>query len=176
MEKKSQVWVETAIYTVIALAIISVLLAIAYPQIEKMKDKGIIKQTIDAINQIDLKISESEQAEGNARIVELTVSKGKFLINSSNDSIRFILEDSSFEFSQAGKEIREGSLYVKTENNGKKYNVLLTKYYENINITFDDKDDSKTLNPGATPYRIRIENKGSPGVDDKTIIDFKTLG
>ena len=43
---KSQVWVETAIYTLIGLTIITIIMSIALPQIEKMKEKAIITAAI----------------------------------------------------------------------------------------------------------------------------------
>ena len=43
---KAQVWVETAVYTIIGLAIIGIILAIANPSIQRYKDNAVIEQTI----------------------------------------------------------------------------------------------------------------------------------
>ena len=55
--KRSQVWVETVIYTLIGLAVIGILLAAAKPKIDEMRDKLVVEQTIDSMNSIDEKIS-----------------------------------------------------------------------------------------------------------------------
>ena len=77
---KAQVWVETAIYTLIGITIIAILLATLTPQIDKIKDKGIIQQTIDAMNVLDNKISEVSQSPGSVGVVKLTIGKGKSML------------------------------------------------------------------------------------------------
>ena len=54
--KVAQVWVETAIYTLIGLTIIAIVMSVATPQIEKMKEKAIIGQTLEAMNHLNNEI------------------------------------------------------------------------------------------------------------------------
>src|SRR3989344_2598826 len=108
--KRGQVWVETAIYTLIGLTVIGIVLSAAIPQIEKIKDREIIKQTIDALNVLNGKISESETTVGNVRILDFKIAKGRIEINSKGDFIKYTLEDSILELSQAGQEIKEGDI------------------------------------------------------------------
>ena len=58
MNKKGQVWVETVIYTLIGLAVIGLLLAVAKPKIDQMKDRALIDQAVEAMEAINSKIYE----------------------------------------------------------------------------------------------------------------------
>ena len=98
-DKRGQIWVETVIYTLIGLAIIGLVLAAAKPKIDAKKDEIVIEQSIEALNNINNKIYEVQRAEGNRRGVELTVGKGKFVIDIEGDKISWVIE-SSFEYSE----------------------------------------------------------------------------
>jgi hypothetical protein len=175
MNNKAQVWVETAIYTLIGLTIIAILLVVITPQIEKIKDKSIISQTIDALNAFDKKISEIEENPGNIRIVELKVSKGKLEINPENATVTYVLEDTNLELSQPGQEIPEGNILLLTESKGKRFNVYLKLKYDNLDMTFNSEKQAKTLQAGSTPYKIQMENVGDNLPSEKTHIDLRTL-
>ena len=173
--KKSQVWVETAIYTVIGLSVIAILLTIVTPQMEKIKDKGIIDQTINALEILDNKIEEASQIPGSIRIVDFKIAKGSLEFNSSFDSIVYVLENSRLELSEVGEEIKQGDIILKTESQGSKFKIILKLTYDNKDITYDGADSDKILNAGSTPYKIQISNIGDNGLDDKVHLDFGLL-
>ena len=75
---RSQIWVETAIYTLIGLAVIAIAMSAALPQIDKMKDRSIIKQTAIAMEIIDTKIVEAEQSPLNLRVAKACRGRGRF--------------------------------------------------------------------------------------------------
>jgi len=102
MSKHSQVWVETSIYTLIGLTLIAVVLTVALPQIEKIKDRETIKQTIVALNLLNQKITETREAPSSTRIYDLFLSKGKIEIDCEKDIISYTLENTRLEFSQIG--------------------------------------------------------------------------
>ena len=175
--KRGQVWVETAIYTLIGLTVIAIVLSAAIPQIEKIKDREIIKQTIDALNVLNGKISESETTVGNVRILDFKIAKGRIEINSKGDFIKYTLEDSILELSQAGQEIKEGDITLKTENYGEHYNIYLTMDYADskLDITYKGKEENKILQAGTTPYKIQIENRGYDPETQKTNINIDVI-
>ncbi|MDD5193488.1 MAG: hypothetical protein PHF67_02775 [Candidatus Nanoarchaeia archaeon] len=175
IEKKGQVWIETAIYTVIGLTIIAILLAVVTPQIDKTKDAGIVRQTIDAMNILSSKISEMEQAGGNIRIIDLKISKGRLEIDAENNSIKYYLEDTRLEMSQPGQDIKDGDLYIRTEKVGSKFKIFITRYYDNINITNDNKEETKVLQAATTTYKLQIENVGDNSINQKTHMNFVVL-
>lgn len=179
INKKAQIWVETAIYTLIGLTIIAILLSVALPQIDKIKDKSIITQTIEALNDLDNKILEIGQSPGNVRIVNFKVGKGKLEINPSINSITYSLEETRLELSEPGQVIQEGPIALETVKYGSRFNIILTMDYSNsLNITYEGVDDKiKTLQATVTPYNIQIENKGtdSAEADAKINIDFNVI-
>ena len=89
-DRRAQVWVETVIYTLIALTIIGVFLSFARPKIEEIQDKSIIDQSIDMLEDMNQKIlSAVEGGAGNKRVIEVGISKGSLIINGTGDEIIF---------------------------------------------------------------------------------------
>lgn len=174
--KLSQVWVETVVYILIGLTIIAILLSIVSPQIERIKDKGIIKQTMDAMDILDNKIADVEQSPGSIGIVNFKVAKGMLMINSTNESIQYLLEDSILEFSEVGNEIKEGNYFIKTEKRGNRFDIYLKRYYTGLDFLYsEDANKIKIMQSGATPYKISLENKGQAAPALPTQIDFNVL-
>jgi len=171
--KLAQVWVETAVYTLIGLTIIAILLAIITPQIEKTKDRAIIEDTVKALEEINSKILNAGEIAGNVRIVDLKLSKGTLIINPSTDELIYTLENTRLELSEPDEELKEGNLILKTEKIGSRYNVILKLSYENINLTFNQGNLEKTIQQGTTPYKLKIENMGE--LNSKTNIDLSTI-
>ncbi len=178
-KKRAQIWVETAIYTLIGLTIIAILLSIAIPQIDKIKDRSVIRQTIEALNDLDNKLLEIGQSPGNVRVVNFKIGQGKLEINPVTDSIIYSLENTKLELSEPGKQIPEGPIVLETQEYGANFNIILTmNYSSNLNITYSGSDENtKTIQAGATPYKIQIENLGSNSTsgDAKINIDFNII-
>ncbi len=176
LKNKAQVWVETVVYTLIGLTIIAIILSMAMPQIDKMKDKAIIEQTVVAMNTLDNKISYVEQTSGSVGIVNFKIAKGKLEINSVNNSIKYILEDTKLEGSEPGVEIPpQGNIILLTEKMASRFRISLTMNYKNLNITNDGGDPIKTLHAGATPYKISIENKEVSTTAQNTTLEFSVI-
>ena len=158
--RRAQVWVETAVYTLIGLTLIAVIISMATPQIQKIKDRSVLEQTISAMNTLDNKILEVQQTEGSRSKVVFKISKGRLEINSVDDYIMYVLDDTKLEASEPGVEIKQGNIILKTEKTGARYNVNLLMNYS-LDIINKDGENEKILQAGATPYNIFIENKGS---------------
>ena len=158
---KSQVWVETVIYTLIALAIMGLVLAFAMPKVNEIKDKAVIEQAIEALNELDAKILESSQVAGNKRIVDFRIGKGKFVIDSASDLFLFVLEDSRVVYSESGVETNLGNIKILTEKKAKTSKITLKlDYKDKLNITYNNEEKEKTLQQAPSPYKLSIENKG----------------
>jgi len=173
---KGQVWIETAIYTLIGLTIIVILITSATPQIEKIKDKGIISQTTDALITLNNEIFEVEQAGGSGRVVYFTVAKGKLEINTEDEIIRYVLEDTRLELTEENETVKEGDVYILTKGRGSRFDIFLTMNYTGrLNMTFDGEEKTQVLQAGTTPYKIQVENKGDNAPTADTHVDFKLL-
>jgi type II secretory pathway pseudopilin PulG len=172
---KAQVWVETVVYTLIGLTIIAIILAMAMPQIDKMKDKAIIEQTVVALNNLDSKISDVSQTSGTSGVVNFKIGKGKLEINSTSNSIKYILEDTKLEGSEPGVEITQTPIILLTEKMASRFKISLTMNYKNLNITNKGGEVIKTLHAGATPYQILIKNKEVSTTTQNTTLEFSVI-
>ena len=79
--KLGQIWIETVIYTLIAMIMIGAVLAWGKPKIEELQDKSIIEQTLGVFEDIDSQIQSAvEGGAGNKRVVEIGLKKGSIKI------------------------------------------------------------------------------------------------
>lgn len=184
--KKSQIWVETAIYTLIGLTLIAIVLSVATPQIQKLKDRSIINQASQSFSGLNELILDVAHTPGNIRIFYFNFDKGRFEISPTDDSLLFTLENTNLKFSELDKEIKQGEIIYKTESYGKKYNVMLKLNYfsggkidirykvggSTIDATVGNTVNDKKIFYGGI-YKIKIENKGV--ISGKTVIDFELI-
>ena len=173
--KKGQVWVETAIYTLIGLTIIAIILSVATPQIEKAKERAIISQTEDALIFFNNEIQKVEQAAGSVKIVSFKITKGKLDLDPKNNRTVYTLEGTKLEFSEEGQAIKIGDLIFNTSKTGRRFDVSLQLDHLGLDITFNGEEKLKTLHAAATPYQIRIENVGDNALGFPVHIDFSLV-
>jgi len=167
-QSEGQIWVETVIYTLIALVLIGAVLVFITPKIQEIQDKAIIEQSIGMLKNIDSTVSSIVLGgSGNKRIIEIGIKNGNLIINSEEDKIIFEME-SQYVYSQEGENISIGSVTVLTEKTGSSNKITLTSDYSKYDLTYEGKNESKTITQASTPYKLSIENRG--GV--KTVIDF----
>jgi len=157
-QKRGQVWVETVIYTLIGLAVIGLVLAGALPKIQEKKDEIAIGRSIEALGAIDDKVYGVSSATGERRVINLDIKRGALIVNPKENTISWIL-DSSFEYSEVGKNVSFGNMNIRTTESGD-YEVELKLEYT-INLTYAGGDiKERRLDTAPVPYRIIIENVG----------------
>lgn len=170
---RGQIWVETVIYTLIGLAIIGLVLAVALPKINENKDRVMIEQSIEALGNIDSKIYDVQGTTGNRRVVNLNIKKGKLIIDMENDVISWIL-DSSFPYSEVDIPVSVGCLNVITRGVGDSWEVELIMEY-GIDLRYNGGDfGKKELDVASLPYKFIIENTGK-NVDGDTVIELSAV-
>jgi type II secretory pathway pseudopilin PulG len=130
-QKKGQVWVETAIYMLIGLSIIAIVLSVATPQLQKMKEKGVVRQTIEALNSLNKEILEIENSPGSRRIIQFKLTQGKLIINPEHKNITYVLGNTGLKLTEPGVEVKEGDLYFLTEEYGKNYKIWVIMRLKN---------------------------------------------
>ena len=172
MQKRGQELIEAVIYILIALAIMGLLMAVAYPKIEKMKDKAIIDQSIDMLEKIDSTITEMRRGgPGNQRIVELGIKKGFLKIEGVQDDVIFEME-SAYTYSEPGQDYLQGNILVHTKKIGDANTITLTlRNNGEYNLTYNGEDKIKDLTRASLPYNLLLSNKGE-GTNEKIIIDI----
>jgi len=181
--KKSQVWVETAIYALIGLTLISIILSIATPQIQKLMDKNIVDQTNSALIELNKVIFDVSNVVGNVRIVDFNIAKGKLVINPLENKISFILENTKLKLSEPNDPneinpiiVKVGDISIMTTEYGERFNLLLELDYNNtLNLTQNFGNEVKILNAAGVPYRIKIENVGDNAIGARTHLDISVI-
>lgn len=165
--RKGQIWVETVIYILIAFVMIGLVLSFVRPEIEEMRDKAVIEQSIDIMNNLDSVFSDII-IPGNRRIVDIGIKKGEMEINSQNDTIIFRI-DSTYVYSEPGEVVVVGNLNVTTEDRGK-YNLVVLKrdFSSKYNITYQNSENPKILSKTSVPYKLIVTNEGG---SNRTILN-----
>ncbi|HOW37192.1 MAG TPA: hypothetical protein PLK34_03005 [Candidatus Pacearchaeota archaeon] len=166
---RGQVWIETAMYLLVALVMIGLVIAFVGPKITEMQDKALLQQSATMLKDINnLIFSIAQGGSGNVREAQLVIKKGTLTIDSQNDTIFFEME-SSYAYSEIGKKIDIGGINVSTRKVGRLNIVNMTAVYSNYDITFGNEDKEKIISMGATPYKLFISNQGGT----KTKINFE---
>lgn len=156
---RAQIWIETVMYTLIAFAIMGLVLAYARPKIEEMQDKAIIEQSISMIKDIDSTLLTMGGA-GNQRVIEIQIKKGDLKIDGENDLLVFEME-SRLSYSEPGEKISSGNVDILTTKSGKFNIISLTRnFHDNYNLTNIKKDEVRTISKSPVAYTLKISNRG----------------
>jgi type II secretory pathway pseudopilin PulG len=155
----------------IGLTLIAIVLSIAIPQVQKVKDRGLLQRASESLNSLNKEILEISDVAGNVRLFFFSFEKGKLVINSTDDTITYILENTNVKFSEPGKKIPYGDLMYETRLYGKRYDVLVSLNYSSIfDITFQGQPATKVLHGGI--YQIKIENVGDNQLNQPVHLDL----
>lgn len=167
--KHAQIWVETVLYTLIALVMIGLVLAFVKPKIMELQDQAIIDQSIAMMKDIDSTIL-TIGGPGNKRVIELGIKKGSLIIDGADDKVLFEIE-SSYTYSELGTWIDYGEgINIITEKRGEDNLVTIFKDYGGEkDITYNKQNILKTITKAPTPYKLSISNEGG----DITNINFE---
>lgn len=174
-DKSGQVWVETVIYTLIALTMIGAVLTFVIPKVGEIQDKSVIEQSINAMKDINnVILSVVQGGVGNKRLVEAKIKKGTLTIDAQNDEILFEIE-TDYVYSEPCESepctpINIGNIGAVTKKVGGINKVILTSKHDEHDITFNRGDTKKKIEQSSVPYTLSIENKGE--ISGKTNIDI----
>lgn len=174
-KRTGQVWVETVVYTLIAFAMIGLVLSFARPKIEESKDKAVIEQSIQIMEEIDAEVQLIRDVPGNKRLITLYLKRGAMTFDGADDKMFFDLE-TEYKYSESGQIIEQGNLKIQSFEKGKFNDLNITRDYKDdeINITYSGEEIQKIISAATTPYKIFISNKGED-LEKKTIIDFEIV-
>jgi hypothetical protein len=169
--KSGQVWIETVIYTLIALTMIGLVLSFAKPKILEIQDQAVIKQSLELLKKIDSTLL-SMGCVGNQRFQEISIQKGDLKIDGENEKIIFEMK-SQCVYSEPDINISDGSVTIITTKVADYYLVTLTLNYKDVyDIQFQGEDKMKTLTASSMSYSITILNNGEQIEGGSPVIDF----
>lgn len=162
--RRGQVWVETVIYTLIALVMIGLILTFVKPKITEIQDRLVLQQSISMMNDINnVILALSEGGTGNKRKLSLDMKAGSLDIDGTTDRIVFNI-NSHYQFSEYGKDVTYGPLLIHTEQlNELSLTNMTLNYGGSYNLTYGGKDILKTITASASPYTLFISNNGNSG-------------
>lgn len=175
--KLGQVWVETVIYTLIALILIGTVLAFAKPKIEQLQDKALIEQSLEIMDTINNNVQNVVQGgPGNKRVIDIGLKKGSITVDGPNNQVYFKLEGTKHVYSEPGKDVLVGDVNVTTVQKAGKYDVILTNNYPDYEIMYNaDALGSKTITKAPNPYKIIILNNGTDPTNGMLQINFEVI-
>jgi type II secretory pathway pseudopilin PulG len=169
MEKRrgsrGQVWVETVIYTLIALVLIGLVISFVQPKIQELQDKSTLQQSISMLNDIDNIISSlAQNGPGNSRKIEMNLKSGSVTVDGVNDLVIFSVDKSHYQFSEPDKIVNYGNVQVYTHTINSVSSINMTLNYSQYNITYGGQNIVKVITQASTPYNLLISNVGGSKV------------
>jgi len=169
LNKRAQVWVETVLYLMIGLILIGTVLGFVMPKINAAKERRIVQQAIDMLNEIDSKIQSVQVSSYNRRVIEITLKEGRLNIYGEENKIVFYLDGLTSLYSERKIPIRIGNVLVLSDMDSKNKNVSLTlDYGGKIDITYEGKNTTKTFTAASIPHHLIIESKNPISIIDIT--------
>lgn len=168
--KGGQVWVETVIYTLIAMVMIGLVLTFVQPKIMELSDRTTVQQSISMMGNInDIILSLSQSSAGNTRKVEINLRAGMLTIDGTNEKIIFNLEKSHYQLSEPNQaDVYYGDILIYTQTFNDLNNISMTLDYDEYNLTYQGADSVGTITKASTPYNLFISNNNGAKVN----IDF----
>ncbi|MBS3108533.1 hypothetical protein J4409_01550 [Candidatus Woesearchaeota archaeon] len=160
MKEKAQVWVSAILYLALGLVVIGLILGIAMPLVNKMRDRNTLIQTKTLMVNLNKNIFDViNEGPGSKRFLSpFTVEKGELYINSNPANSIYWKFTTKNKLMEPDILFREGDLKLNlTETTVVgEYYALLTLEYGRANLELN----SDLANPFVGTYSITIENSG----------------
>lgn len=167
--KKGEIWVSAALYTALGLILITVILSVGMPFVNKIKDRNTVLQTKNILIEMDKLIREVElEGVGSRRPFFIEIQDGDFKIEEEGANERIIWTvisdenlgiESGESVGQAGPLIQEGDINIQSTRVGQGYEISMWLDYKG---DIDIRSNFKQL---SGQYNLIIEHRQSEGQD-----------
>ena len=168
MNKRGAIWISAVLYMGLGIIILSMILAVGLPAVQKMKDQFTIKETKNLMLVLDENIrTVYQEGPGSQRVVDLKITRGSFEIDDEAESISWSLS-TKIPASQPGEEAYEGNLIIFTESTPveDQYGVELSLNYDDF-LDLNYESSQQTIS-GNTKLSILNSGEG-----DNSLIEIK---
>jgi hypothetical protein len=165
MKRRGAIWISAVLYMGLGIMVLSMVLAVGLPAVEKMKDRYTIKETKNLMLVFDENINTVyQEGPGSQRVIDLKIGRGTFEIDEDENSISWSLQ-TKVPASQPDETVLEGSLNISTVSTPirDQFGVTLTLNYDFLNIIFEGEQNIisgnvklSILNKGGDPINIQI--------------------
>jgi len=151
MNKKGDIWISAALYTAIGVVLVTLILSVAMPFVNKLKARNTVLQTKNVMYEFDNSIrSVYNEGFGSRRPLFVEIGEGDFTIDRVSNKISWkIISDEKLGIEpNVGKKcdengalvIKEGNLNICSVQLGQGYEIeLFLDYKDEINIESDLK-------------------------------------
>lgn len=164
MSKRGDIWISAALYTALGIIMVTLILSVGMPFVNKLKERNTVLQTKNVIYEMDNVIrAVYNEGFGSRRPLFVEIGEGDFLIDNVNDKISWkIVSDEKLGIEpNVGKKcddpgalvIKEGNLNICSEQLGQGYEIELYLDYRDDGI---DIESSLRLLSGK--YNLVIEH------------------
>ncbi|MAG45565.1 MAG: hypothetical protein CMH63_02215 [Nanoarchaeota archaeon] len=164
MKKRGQIWISVAMYTALGVILVTLILSVGMPFVNKLKARNTVLQTKNVMYDLDGVIrTVSNEGFGSKRPVFVDIGEGDFSIRDNRISWKMVTEEKLGIEPNVDKEcenegaliIKEGGLNICSEQLGQGYEINLYLDYK------DEVDIRSTLKTLSGKYNLVIEHKVS---------------
>ena len=90
--RRGQIWISAALYLALGIILISIILSVGLPFIDKIKTRNTVLQTKDVLFSMDKVVREVNlEGKGSRRPIFIEIEEGEFIIDNTNDVITWSL-------------------------------------------------------------------------------------
>ncbi|MEK6856829.1 MAG: hypothetical protein AABX49_02320 [Nanoarchaeota archaeon] len=155
MNKKGDIWISAALYTALGVIMITLILSVGMPFVNKLKERNTVLQTKNVMYEMDSVIrAVYNEGFGSRRPLFVEIGEGDFSIDDVNERIswKVISEEKLGIEPDLPNPIEEGNLKIKSKSLGQGYEIeLYLDYKDEVNI----KSSLKLL---SGKYNLRVEH------------------
>jgi hypothetical protein len=169
MDKKADVWISAILYIGLGVILLSIILAVGIPTVNRIRDKNTAIDTENLMNELDNNIrTVYSEGTGSKRPFKFEIKKGALTISPNITSISWEFETSNL-LSEPGVNIPKGNLILLTKDTG-----IKDKYISSFQINYSGVlnlivDGSSTEFTGANNFIIINSGQSNNGLPTITI-------
>ena len=137
MNRKGDIWISAALYTALGIILVTLILSVGMPFVNKLKARNTVLQTKNVIYEMDNVIrAVYNEGFGSRRPLFVEIGEGDFLIDNTGNKISWkIISDEKLGIEpDLQKPIEEGNLKIKSKSLGQGYEIELYLEYSDIDI------------------------------------------
>lgn len=167
MDKKADIWISAILYLGLGIIILSLILAVGVPVVNKIRDKNIAIDTENLMLSLDNQIrAVYSEGPGSRRPFKFEIRKGSLNINDDDETISWEFETSAL-LSQPGAKVDKGSLLL-TTTDGPSKNIYVSTFQLNYSGTLNLRMQG-TSNEFTGANSLLVTNIGATGNSLPTI-------
>ncbi len=162
------------LFIAISMAAIIIVLNLANPRINNMKDSVAVDQATNTLSMIDRVIRDiSSEGSGSTRIIPVQIKGGDIVVDGAGNTIYYDIETNADVISPRTKR-RIGNIWYSSNTNASVYNDSTHYYLENehllVNVTkHGSKDNQVAMNPDYLIDSIYFKDRNQALTQNITI-------